>query len=188
MISRYLAPHRICAFASPEYLRRRGTPQHPDELVGHECVNFRYQSTGQAARWPFRLGDKVLEIAPDAGITIDVSDAVAATLVASGGIGISATYIAAPFVERGELVPLMYELAHDLFPLTALWPESRRGNPNVKPSLRFSARFFLLQRLGINTSLRWRVRRSQPDNLHWALCVEPLLAALMRTESATCQP
>ncbi|WP_427306184.1 LysR family transcriptional regulator [Cupriavidus sp. H39] len=142
MISRYLAPHRICAFASPEYLHRRGTPQHPDELVGHECVNFRYQSTGQAARWPFRLGDKVLEIAPDAGITIDVSDAVAATLVANGGIGISATYIAAPFVERGELVPLMYELAHDLFPLTALWPESRRGNPNVKAFVAFLGEIF----------------------------------------------
>jgi DNA-binding transcriptional LysR family regulator len=84
----------------------------------------------------------VLEIAPSAGITIDVSDAVVAALVASAGIGISATYIAAPFVGRGELVPVMYEFAHDLFPLTALWPESRRGNPNVKAFVAFLAEIF----------------------------------------------
>lgn len=142
LISRHLAPHRLCTFASPDYLRRRGEPRHPDELKAHECVNFRYQSTGQAARWPFQTGKSVLEVVPDAPITIDVSDAVAAVVVAGGGIGLSPTYIAAPYVKRGELVPVMYEFAHARHPLTALWPESRRGNPNVKAFVAFLAEVF----------------------------------------------
>lgn len=44
----------------------------------------------------------------------------------------NATYVAAPFVRRGELIPLLTDFAVDRFDITALWPESRRGNPNVK--------------------------------------------------------
>jgi DNA-binding transcriptional LysR family regulator len=142
LISRTLAPHRVCAFASPAYLIRRGTPRHPDELVDHDCVNFRFQSTGQALRWPFRIGDRTLEIVPNAGIITDNSDAVAAALVAGGGIGISPTYLAAPFVERGELIPVLHDYSVDRYAMTALWPESRRGNPNVKAFLTFLGEIF----------------------------------------------
>ncbi|MBP2302463.1 LysR family transcriptional regulator [Azospirillum picis] len=137
LISRRLASQRLCAFASPDYLARRGVPQHPDELVNHDCVNFRYQSSGQALRWPFRIGDRVVEITPPTGIVIDVSDAVASTLAAGGGIGISPTYIAAPYVARGHLVPILTAFAVDRFTITALWPESRRGSPNVRAFLAF---------------------------------------------------
>lgn len=137
LISRRLAPHRLCAFASPGYLARRGTPAHPDELARHDCVNFRFQSTGQALRWPFRIGGRLVEITPDAGIVTDFSDAVAEMLAADGGIGISPTYIAAPYVERGVLVPVLREFAVERSVVTALWPESRRGNPNVKAFLAF---------------------------------------------------
>ena len=71
LISRRLAPHRLCAFASPKYLARRGTPHHPDELVNYDCVNFRFQNTGQVLRWSFCLGERTLEIVPKAGIVID---------------------------------------------------------------------------------------------------------------------
>ncbi|RVU13985.1 LysR family transcriptional regulator [Methylobacterium oryzihabitans] len=135
LISRRLAPHRLCALAAPAYLERRGTPRHPDELARHDCVNFRFQSTGQALRWPFRIGGRVVEITPPAGIVTDFSDAVAAVLVAGGGIGISPTYIAAPYVARGALVPVLQEFAVERSVITALWPESRRGNPNVKAFL-----------------------------------------------------
>lgn len=137
LISRRLAPHRLCAFAAPGYLAERGTPRTPDELAGHECVNFRYQSTGQALRWPFCSGERTLELVPDAGITIDVTDAVVAVLAAGGGIGIAPTYAAAGLVERGLLVPVLMDYAVDRYPLTALWPESRRGNPNVKAFVAF---------------------------------------------------
>ncbi|MDF2997583.1 MAG: LysR family transcriptional regulator [Xanthobacteraceae bacterium] len=142
LISRALAPHNICAFASPDYLARRGTPQHPGELDGHDCVNFRFQSSGQALRWSFQLGDRTLEIMPDAAITTDVSDAVAAVIAAGGGIGISPTFAAAPYVERGLLVPLLRDYFVPRSTITALWPEGRRANPNVKAFVGFLTDIF----------------------------------------------
>ena len=142
LVSRRLAPHRLCAFASPDYLARRGTPAHPDELAGHECVNFRFQSTGQTLRWPFRIGAKVVDVTPDAGLVTDSSDAVAAILVAGGGIGISPTYVVAPLVACGALVPILRDFAVERSAVTALWPESRRGNPNVKAFLAFLGEVF----------------------------------------------
>ena len=47
-------------------------------------MNFRYQSSGQTLRWPLHVGERVLEILPDAGIVVDVSDAVVAILAAGG--------------------------------------------------------------------------------------------------------
>lgn len=135
LISRRLAPHRICAFAAPSYLERRGTPRRPEDLAGHECVNFRFQSSGQALRWPFAVGGKIVEVASNAGIVADVSDVVAAVVIAGGGIGIMPTYLAASHVKRGELVPVMPKYAVNRSNITALWPESRRASPNVKAFL-----------------------------------------------------
>ena len=108
---------------------------HPHELVGHDTISLRYQSTGQAMRWPFRMGDRVIELAPPSGIVVDVSDALVAILAAGGGIGISATFIAAPYVARGELVQVLPEYAVGRRNITALWPESRRANPAVRAFL-----------------------------------------------------
>lgn len=142
LISRRLAPNRVCAFASPTYLRRRGIPKHPDDLIHHDCVNFRYQSSGQMLRWPFRIGERLVEITPDAKIVIDASDGVAEVLVAGGGIGIALTYLAASYVESGALVPVLQEFAVERSVTTALWPESRRSNPNVKAFLTFLTELF----------------------------------------------
>jgi DNA-binding transcriptional LysR family regulator len=135
LLSRKLAPHRLCCFASPSYLAARGTPAHPGDLDGHDIVNLRYQSTGQVFRWAFKEGAREIEMVPNAGTLADVSDAVMAILVAGGGIGMSATFIAAPYVARDELVPVLAAYAVERHNITALWPESRRANPAVRAFL-----------------------------------------------------
>jgi DNA-binding transcriptional LysR family regulator len=135
LLSRKLASHRLCCFAAPAYLASRGTPAQPDELEGHDLVNLRYQSTGQVFRWAFRVGGREIEMVPDAVVLADVSEAVVATLVAGGGIGMSATFVAAPYVARGELVPVLDAFAVERHNITALWPESRRANPAVRAFL-----------------------------------------------------
>ncbi|MBP2300885.1 DNA-binding transcriptional LysR family regulator [Azospirillum picis] len=132
LLWRRLAPLRLCAFASPAYLSAHGAPTHPDELVAHKTVNLRYQSSGQIFRWPFRIGEREIEIVPASGIVVDASEAVVAALVAGGGIGISASFIAAPYVARGELVPVLGSFAVERETIAALWPSSRRTNPAVR--------------------------------------------------------
>ena len=135
LVSRRLAPHRLCCFASPAYLATRGTPQHPNDLAEHATVLLRYQSTGQVLRWPFRIAGRVAERTPDSSLSLDVSEAIVAVLAAGGGIGMAATFVTAPYVARGELVPVLADFAVERDNVTALWPESRRTNPAVRAFL-----------------------------------------------------
>lgn len=135
LLSRKLSPHRLCAFASPDYIAIRGSPKHPDELEGHETVNLRYQSTGQVFRWPFQVGKQLIEIVPASGVIIDASEALIASIAAGGGVGMCATFMAAPFVARGELVPILAEFSVERNNITAVWSESRRTNPAVRAFL-----------------------------------------------------
>jgi len=142
LISRTLAPVRLSAFASPAYLAARGTPRRPEELKDHDCVNFRYQATGQPLRWLFKVGSRSVEFTPDAHIVVDVSDAVVEVLAAGGGIGMAASWIAAPYVERGLLVPVLADYPVERSNITAVWPESRRASPNVKAFIAYLEELF----------------------------------------------
>lgn len=137
LVSRRLAPHRLCCFAAPGYLAARGTPLTPAALAGHQTVTLRYQNSGRPLRWPFLIGGQVREIAPPSGITVDVSEALVSILAAGGGIGIAATFIAQPYVARQELVPVLADFAVTRDNVTALWPESRRANPAVRAFVSF---------------------------------------------------
>ena len=135
LLSKRMSAIRLCAYASPAYIRARGMPEHPRELESHDTVNLRYQSSGQLFRWPFETGGNTIEILPSAQIVVDASDAVVATVVAGGGIGMAATFMAAPYVERGELIPVLSAYATEQHNITAVWPESRRTNPAVRAFL-----------------------------------------------------
>lgn len=135
LLWRRLAPYRLCGFASPAYLAERGVPAHPNDLEGHDTVNLRYQSTGQSYRWPFRIGKREIEIVPPSGIMADASEALVAAVASGGGIGMLATFIAAPYVARGELVPVLSGFAVERNNIAAFWPESRRANPAVRAFL-----------------------------------------------------
>jgi len=135
LLSRRLLPHRLCCYASPEYLAGRGPPTHPDQLAEHETVSLRYQSSGQLFRWPFRVGDREIEIVPSSGIIVDASEAVLATIASGSGIGMATSFMASAWVRRGALVPVLADYAVDRHNITALWPESRRSNPAVRAFL-----------------------------------------------------
>src|SRR3982075_3468634 len=52
-----LAENRRIVCASPAYLKTRGAPQHPDDLVHHECLVMRYGLTTDRD-WPFLIDGK----------------------------------------------------------------------------------------------------------------------------------
>jgi DNA-binding transcriptional LysR family regulator len=52
--ARRVGTFRRCLVASPEYLARAGTPQTPADLANHQCLHYRFPSSGRLEVWPLR--------------------------------------------------------------------------------------------------------------------------------------
>lgn len=50
---RLTQPLKLGVFASPGYLEHSGTPGHPGDLLRHECIRYRFQTSGNLAPWTF---------------------------------------------------------------------------------------------------------------------------------------
>ncbi|MFR9719431.1 LysR family transcriptional regulator [Aeromonas diversa] len=61
-------PQRYLVVGSPDYLARRGVPQHPRELAEHTCIGYRLSATHHY-RWAFVDGGVLLELEVDGPLT-----------------------------------------------------------------------------------------------------------------------
>src|SRR5690606_32366419 len=52
LVAQRLAPARQTVCGSPEYFSRRGVPNHPDELLEHDCIVYTYGR--DRGKWRFR--------------------------------------------------------------------------------------------------------------------------------------
>jgi DNA-binding transcriptional LysR family regulator len=97
---------RFCAAASPDYLARRGAPDHPRDLMSHICIRHRFES-GRLNSWEFERGGEVIRVNPPESL---VANAMELELAAArGGLGIVATFedFVRPYLEDGELVEVL---------------------------------------------------------------------------------
>ncbi|MGE5146570.1 MAG: LysR substrate-binding domain-containing protein, partial [Candidatus Eiseniibacteriota bacterium] len=102
-------------------VERRGVPRHPRDLAGHDCLVF----LPGGPVWPFQSprGPLNVNVRPKFGATDSFSLLSAAQ--AGNGITFITKFIAAPALERGELVQVLKR-----FPVAKRWvkvmvPESR---------------------------------------------------------------
>ena len=54
LVSVRIADNRRLCVATPAYLQRRGTPRHPGELTGHDCLTLSSEAS-QTRGWAFRV-------------------------------------------------------------------------------------------------------------------------------------
>jgi DNA-binding transcriptional LysR family regulator len=53
---------------APSYFERHGTPQKPEDLLRHECITFRAQSTGALCAWELERGRKTWRVLVRGGV------------------------------------------------------------------------------------------------------------------------
>lgn len=142
LIARKLATNIVSCYASPAYARTHGIPSSPEECGEHETVSVRYQSSGQLMKWMFNVSGEIIEFFPESAVAVNSTDAVLAYILSGGGIGMLPSFIADGYVSRGELIPVMQDYWVPRNDITAFWPESRRGNPNVRAFMDFLSTVF----------------------------------------------
>ncbi|NZD65753.1 LysR family transcriptional regulator [Rhizobium sp. WYCCWR 11290] len=66
---------RFAIAASPDYLDRRGRPQHPSELLGHACLLGRFASGAMTAPWEFERDGEIVRVDPTGPLIVRVGGA-----------------------------------------------------------------------------------------------------------------
>ena len=100
------ATQRFATAASPAYLQSRGMPEHPHDLLGHDCIRHRFAS-GLPALWEFERAGQIVRVAPSGPL---VANRIAIELGAAiAGLGIVTTFEEelAPALDSGLLLPVL---------------------------------------------------------------------------------
>jgi len=140
MQARILAPQRYRLAASPAYLARHGTPQHPDELVRHQCLAYKGVSGQQ--RWFFRQGQSDWTTYTVKGpITGNHADTLTQAAEQGMGFVVFPSWLIGEALRTGTLQAVLtdFQVATSLEPqqIAALWPGSRRLSVKVRTVIDF---------------------------------------------------
>lgn len=98
---------RFVVVGSPDYLARHGTPRRPEDLLRHECITLRSQTTGALYAWELERGRKNWRV-PVRGALVTSDSGLSVTL-AEQGLGL--TYAFEPMIDAhlrdGRLVRVL---------------------------------------------------------------------------------
>ena len=135
LISRKLALGKLILCAAPDYLARRGAPQRPEDLAGHNCLI--YQMLGNEWRFNGRAGD--VAVAVSGNLRSNSLEAVRRAALSGQGIGLLAAVVVAEDLQKGALVRLLPEYDANEVVIQAVYPASRHLSVKTRSFLDFLA-------------------------------------------------
>lgn len=133
LIARPLADLDFVALASPAYLRTHGKPGHPRDLDGqHRHIQVVSPRTGRPYRYTLRRGDESVSLRADHHLAVD--DARGALAACRAGLGLTITYafLAAPYLESGELETVLNDWDCGSVAVQVAYPATRTPAQRVR--------------------------------------------------------
>jgi DNA-binding transcriptional LysR family regulator len=120
-------------FASPAYLKRRGRPKLPSDLVEHDCIVF--SGSPRAGRWRFQQKKRPVEITVRKRIVANALSVVQLAAIGGHGVAWIPAGLVSADVARGKLVPVLAEFWPAAVPIQLLYPTSRHLAPQVRAAV-----------------------------------------------------
>lgn len=124
LVSVRMADNRRLCVATPAYLARHGTPQHPSELAKFDCLTLSSDAS-QTRGWAFRVEGEVIHLKP--GGPLDCSDGQVLHDWCLGGYGIAwrSTWEVEAEIAAGQLVAVLEDFAAPPNGIYAVFPQRK---------------------------------------------------------------
>lgn len=139
LVARHLEDTALVVVATPHYLRRRGSPRTPEDLMQHECIQFFRPSTGLPVPWLFRdKRGQEFELTPPAAVRC-TDDVLSLSTLARHGAGLTQTFGAAveDDIAQGRLKEVLTAYAGSTMPFSLLYPANRHMPQRVRVLIDF---------------------------------------------------
>ncbi|MDC9812150.1 MULTISPECIES: LysR family transcriptional regulator [Rhizobium] len=135
LIARHLGDQHFVVCGSPDYVKRHGRPETPDDLSRHACIHFKYPSSGRIAPWAFHPSYQRLLL--PRSLTFNNTDA--GLRAAQDGLGLAhlPVYVAAPHIQASTLTPVLTAFMAPFGLLSLVWPSNRQLSPKVRAFVDF---------------------------------------------------
>jgi DNA-binding transcriptional LysR family regulator len=119
--------------ASPDYLKRKGTPTAPEELTDgtHDCLNLRYPGAPEF-QWPLLVNGETKRFAVTGPFETDDGDVLTNWALEGHGIVLKPSFEVADHLESGALVPVLADVPPVPVQLGCLYTHRRHQDPKTR--------------------------------------------------------
>ncbi|MFZ6760381.1 LysR family transcriptional regulator [Undibacterium sp. Ji50W] len=139
MISRKLATSEVVLCASPDYLKKHGTPKTPDEISQHRCLNFSYEFLRD--NWMVRNSCDGPELGKHIPIHSTVisnnADVLRVCALAGMGLALRTSFQLTDDVVSGRLVRLFPDQCFGRVSISMVYPSRRLLSAKVRSFVDF---------------------------------------------------
>ncbi|MFM2059780.1 MAG: HTH-type transcriptional regulator DmlR [Pseudomonadota bacterium] len=130
MVSRRLAATRLILCATPEYLRRHGSPSVPAELAAHPVFAYKLLTTGD--QWHFQgpQGPATVKVTPR--MRSNSGDSCCEAALQHQGIVLQPSFLVGTHLDTGALVEVMPQYRSIELGIYAVYPSRKQLAPKVR--------------------------------------------------------
>lgn len=126
---------RRVMFASPEYIRKHGLPQRPEDLSSHRLIQS--LAMGASAEWPFQENGKPISIRAEPRLRMNTNDAVIELALRGWGLSSLLSYQIAPYLAEGRLQTVLSAFEIPPQPIHVVHQEGRMVSAKVRSFVDF---------------------------------------------------
>lgn len=130
LITRALTTQHDLVVASPAYLSRNPAPQSPDDLVGHDCLN--YVNSGARRPWRFVVDGAPWIFKPRAKLSLDSGEALRDAAILGAGLAFLPSYLVQGDLAEGRLIEVLNSYSASPAPISVIYPSRRHLSPKVR--------------------------------------------------------
>src|SRR4029077_285825 len=129
-------------FASPDYLGRFGTPQTPDDLLGHEMVGMLSPNSGDLVTLTFGAGGNARQVKLPGMVTVTGPETNVACACMGLGLIQVPRYRVDAELARGRLGEVLAECPASPLPVHVLYSHTRHLSPRLRVYIDWMAEEF----------------------------------------------
>ncbi len=134
-------PLRMAIAASPEYFASHPVPKRPHDLLNHNCINMRMQTSGGIYVWDFMRRGRQLNVRVDGQLILNTTPNMVDAALVELGIAALPEEEFAPHIEEGRLVRVLEDWCEPFSGYFLYYPSRWQPSPAfslVVDALRYS--------------------------------------------------
>ena len=116
--------------AAPDYLKQHGEPRSPEELSGHNCLQFNLLNSQNL--WVYEKDAQRHEVRIKGNAQSNNSEAIREMVLGGLGIALSPVWLFSEDLKTGRVTAILPDYVAQSLPIHAVSPANRRQSARVK--------------------------------------------------------